>query len=63
MTTKRYIDGVRHHGWPAFAGRLWQRNYYEHVIRSEQSLNRIREYIAENPANWAHDADNPQCRP
>lgn len=31
---------------------VWQRNYFEHVIRNEQSLNRIRRYIAENPARW-----------
>lgn len=38
---------------------IWQRNYYEHVIRDESSLNRIREYIADNPASWADDAENP----
>ena len=37
----------------------WQRNYYEHIIRNEQSLNRIRQYIAENPLRWAHDKENP----
>ncbi len=38
---------------------VWQRNYYEHIIRDASSLNRIREYIANNPARWAQDADNP----
>ena len=38
---------------------VWQRNYYEHVIRNEQSLNRIREYIAGNPARWDVDRENP----
>lgn len=38
---------------------LWQRNYYEHVIRNEQSLERIRQYIFENPAQWEFDHDNP----
>jgi len=51
LTTKRYTDGVKHCTWPAFAGRLWHRNYYEHVIRGEQSLNHIRRYIADNPAH------------
>ena len=37
----------------------WQRNYYEHVIRDEGSLNRIREYILNNPAQWARDPENP----
>jgi len=35
--------------------RIWQRNYYEHVIRNEASLNRIREYIMSNPLNWQAD--------
>jgi len=38
---------------------IWQRNYYEHVIRSESSLQEIREYIANNPAQWAIDSENP----
>jgi len=38
---------------------IWQRNYYEHVIRDEESLNRIREYIPNNPAEWAYDPENP----
>jgi len=37
---------------------VWQRGYYEHVIRDERSLNRIREYITNNPARWADDPDN-----
>jgi REP element-mobilizing transposase RayT len=38
---------------------VWQRNYYEHVVRDEESLNRIREYIVGNPAEWATDPENP----
>ena len=41
---------------------VWQRNYYEHIIRDEASLNRIRRYIAENPLRWALDDNNPQAR-
>ena len=37
---------------------LWQRNYFEHVIRSEKTLNRIRQYIADNPQNWSTDPEN-----
>ena len=37
----------------------WQRNYYEHVIRDERSLDRIREYIMGNPARWTVDRENP----
>jgi REP-associated tyrosine transposase len=39
-------------------GARWQRGYYEHVIRNEKALNRIRGYIANNPARWADDPDN-----
>ena len=38
---------------------VWHRNYYEHVIRDEADLNRIREYINGNPARWAEDEENP----
>jgi REP-associated tyrosine transposase len=38
---------------------LWQRDYHERVIRDEYELNRIREYIAANPARWAEDVNNP----
>jgi len=37
----------------------WQRNYYEHIIRNEESLNRIKPYIADNPARWEFDRENP----
>jgi REP element-mobilizing transposase RayT len=38
---------------------VWQRDYYEHVIRSESDLHRIREYINRNPLHWALDEENP----
>ncbi len=38
---------------------VWQRNYYEHVIRDELSFNRIREYIINNPLQWEFDENNP----
>jgi putative transposase len=40
-------------------GKLWQRNYYEHVIRNEDELNKIREYIVLNPTMWDEDDENP----
>ncbi len=48
--------GLRQAGHSSFA---WQRNYYEHIIRDEASLNRIREYIVNNPPQWALDRENP----
>ena len=58
-TTHEYVMGVRNHAWPPFPGRLWQRNYYEHIIRNESDLNRIRDYIETNPLRWALDQLNP----
>lgn len=37
---------------------VWQRNYYDHIIRNETALERIRCYIAENPQQWATDSEN-----
>ncbi|MCL4500810.1 MAG: transposase [Deltaproteobacteria bacterium] len=39
---------------------VWQRNFYEHVIRDETSLNKIREYIINNPLSWELDRENPE---
>jgi len=61
LTTKCYTDGVKGLGWAAFRGRLWQRNYHEHIIRNEDALHCIRQYIADNPSNWPVDRDNPQA--
>ena len=36
-------------------GKLWQRSYYEHIIRNEKDYREIREYIENNPAQWAED--------
>ncbi len=59
MTTNGYIRGVKTASWPSFNGRLWLRNYYEHVIRDDDALNRIRQYILDNPARWEFDRENP----
>ncbi len=40
---------------------LWQRNYYEHIIRDDDELNRIRQYIIDNPINWDTDRNNPDA--
>ncbi|MDH5543922.1 MAG: transposase, partial [Nitrospinota bacterium] len=37
---------------------VWQRNYYEHVIRNNKALDSIRQYIADNPAQWEYDREN-----
>jgi len=63
MTTNEYIRGVKERGRPPFAGRFWQRNYYEHIIRNDDELNRIRDYIQMNPARWAWDRQNASAIP
>ena len=37
---------------------VWQRSFYDHIIRNDRSLNAIREYISNNPVNWQLDIDN-----
>ena len=54
VVTKR-INQLR--GTPA--AYVWQRNYYEHVIRNEDELSRIRQYIVTKPLQWALDRENP----
>ena len=59
LTTAKYGRGVHNDGWRPFPGRLWQRNYYEHIMRNENELNRVRQYIVDNPAGWEEDPENP----
>ena len=40
--------------------KLWQRNFYEHIIRNEKELNQIRDYIIHNPLKWEEDRNNPK---
>lgn len=53
VCTKR----IRKSGFSQFS---WQSNFYEHIIRDEASLEKIREYIVDNPGKWELDADNPK---
>jgi REP element-mobilizing transposase RayT len=56
--TKR-INGLRNTpGMP-----VWQRNYYEHIIRNEMEWNNIRKYILTNPKKWETDQENPNAQP
>ncbi|MGA3309859.1 MAG: transposase [Xanthobacteraceae bacterium] len=59
LFTVAYIQGVKENRRPGFDRRLWQRNYYEHIIRDEPELARVRRYIDENPLRWAFDHENP----
>ena len=55
ITTVEYINGVKTMNWQRFNGKLWQRDYYEHIIRNEQSYETISNYIINNPAKWKED--------
>lgn len=59
MSTTEYIRHVKNDNWPRFDKRIWQRNYYEHIIRNDAELNRIRQYIIENPLKWDMDSEHP----
>jgi putative transposase len=58
MTTNEYFRGVKNLGWPRAPARLWQRSYWDHVIRTEEELGHAREYIDLNPARWEFDLLN-----
>jgi len=55
MTTNEYIRGVKNLGWQQYNTKLWQRSYYDHIIRNEKSYLHISNYIIKNPAKWADD--------
>jgi REP element-mobilizing transposase RayT len=61
MTTHQYLQGIREYGWQPFSGKLWQRNYYERIVRDEEEWQRISDYIAANPLNWALDRENREA--
>mgnify|MGYP001443214325 CR=1 FL=1 len=52
----RVVRRIRQSGYDLFS---WQRGYYDHVIRGEKGLQRIREYVVNNPAKWEEDRNNP----
>ncbi|CAN5516566.1 transposase [soil metagenome] len=52
MTTNEYIRCVKTLNWNRFEGKLWQRNYYDHIIRNLYSYQMITLYIIENPERW-----------
>jgi REP element-mobilizing transposase RayT len=60
ITTLHYARGVRELGWVAFQRRLWQRSYYDHIIRTAEEWKRVHDYIISNAAQWALDSENPK---
>jgi putative transposase len=58
MNTAKHINQIMNRSGQPF----WQRNYYEHVVRNDAELLRIRTYIQNNPLKWELDRDNPKSR-
>jgi REP element-mobilizing transposase RayT len=58
ITTHEYITGVDEKGWARFDKRLWQRNYYERIIRNEREMGSVWRYIEANPTMWDADKEN-----
>jgi REP element-mobilizing transposase RayT len=59
MSTNNYIRGVREAEWQPFSKRLWQRDYFDHIIRDEVTLERTREYVRNNPLYWSLEREHP----
>ncbi len=55
ITSVEYIRGIETKNWKQFDKRLWQRNYWEHIIRNDDSFDRISQYIKNNPRKWHKD--------
>jgi putative transposase len=59
-TTAQYRSGVVNQDWTPFPGRLWQKSFYDHIVRHNEALNMIRYYIQQNPKRWSVDRYHPQ---
>lgn len=59
MTTNEYMRNVKDGKWESFEGKVWQRNYYERIVRNDREWNDTRAYIIHNPAQWTEDSENP----
>ena len=55
LTTIEYIKMVKNKTAFPFDGKLWQRSFHDHIIRNQNALDRIQEYIIDNPLNWKKD--------
>jgi hypothetical protein len=58
MNSAKHINRLR--GTPGIP--VWQRNYYERVIRNDRELHAMQQYILDNPANWDKDTENPDAQ-
>lgn len=60
MTTNEYIRNVKDKNWIPFNKQLWQRSFYDRIIRNEKELENIRAYIMNNPIRWEWEKNNPE---
>ena len=51
------LETMKSRGVNASPQRVWQRNYYEHIIRNQYELDAVREYIVDNPRRWTEDKE------
>ena len=59
QTTNEYIRSVKQGKFPKFNKRIWQRGYYDHIIRSRDELCETRKYMRDNPARRYYETTNP----
>jgi len=57
LTTLEYARGVRESGYPPYDRALWQRSFYDRILRDQQSLDAARQYIENNPERWLQRRD------
>lgn len=62
MSTNEYIRGIEQFSWPQFNKRLWQRYFYDHIVRNDDDLENAQLYILDNPRRWSEDAENPSMK-
>jgi REP element-mobilizing transposase RayT len=55
VTKRARVEGL--------ASSVWQRGYYEHIVRDDEEFSRLAEYIADNPIGWDEDPENPMRGP
>lgn len=58
ISSVAYIKGIESKNWKQFNKRLWQRNYWEHIIRNDGAFDKISQYIQNNPRKWNEDKLN-----
>jgi REP element-mobilizing transposase RayT len=60
FTTREHRKGSVIGRWQGIEGKLWQKSYFDRVIRNDRELKALREYIANNPLRWHLDRENPE---